>query len=365
MVSGGHSGMSSGEESVGNGQDTKPLSCTFILPNGNRCCLDQQGERGLCFWHDPTTDKREPGLGQKLAALLEQGVRGDGFELAGMDLEYVKMPGVHLVRANLSGARLFNANLEGAHLFGANLADATLFKTRLSFANLRTANLRDANLLGAVLTGAKLEGVELGPGDIILNERKARACVRNHDSVGARRYWQEAEEIYLALEKNFKDAGRSEAGGDMYYRHMVARRKLLRRDSLHHWVSLFMDLLCGYGERPIRIIGAWLVLILFSSVFFFFFGIAGIEEVLARVEGAELPVQHTIPIGYRPEAGMLKNVHDYALCVYFSVITMTTTGYGDLIPTEATRAMAAVEAFLGTFLSAVFVMVFGRKMMRG
>ena len=33
--------------------------------------------------------------------------------------------------------------------------------------------------------------------------------------------------------------------------------------------------------------------------------------------------------------------------MYFSVITWTTVGYGDFVPTESTRLFAATEAFIG------------------
>lgn len=341
------------------------LRCTFVLPDGQRCAHPRHGNGEKCFWHDAAADKSVEGTGKRLLELVEAGHHCNGFELAGIDLEHAHLAGVYLVGVNLSGAKLYSANLRGAHLFGANLGGANLFKARLQGANMRTADLTGANLLDAALGGTKLEGATLGPNNRVYNEEVARAAEREGGRAHAARMWQEAEEVYLSLGENFRQAGRGDAAGDMYYRHMVAHRKLLKRDTVEHWVSLFMDLLCGYGERPTRVVGAWILLIFVSSVFFYAFGIEGTEEALIPVDGQQVLTTRTVEVGHDPGAGLVDNLHAYGQCVYFSVITMTTTGYGDLTPNEATQAFAAVEAFLGVFLSAVFVMVFGRKMMRG
>ncbi len=45
--------------------------------------------------------------------------------------------------------------------------------------------------------------------------------------------------------------------------------------------------------------------------------------------------------------------------LYFSVVTLSTVGYGDILPTaEITRTMAAIEAIAGQFYVAVIVAVF-------
>jgi len=50
--------------------------------------------------------------------------------------------------------------------------------------------------------------------------------------------------------------------------------------------------------------------------------------------------------------------------MYFSVVTFTTLGYGDLVPVGPSRIIAAIEAFAGSFTLALFVVVFVKKMTR-
>jgi hypothetical protein len=51
-------------------------------------------------------------------------------------------------------------------------------------------------------------------------------------------------------------------------------------------------------------------------------------------------------------------------CLYYSVVTFTTLGYGDFTPVGLSRAIAAFEAFSGSFTIALFVVVFVKKMTR-
>ncbi len=51
-------------------------------------------------------------------------------------------------------------------------------------------------------------------------------------------------------------------------------------------------------------------------------------------------------------------VHDGASCLYFSVITWTTVGYGDFHPTPSARGFVACEAMLGYLLMGLLVALF-------
>jgi len=55
---------------------------------------------------------------------------------------------------------------------------------------------------------------------------------------------------------------------------------------------------------------------------------------------------------------------DFLECLYFSFATFTTVGYGDYAPSQAFQLVATAEAFFGAFMIALFVLVFGRKMLR-
>jgi len=59
-----------------------------------------------------------------------------------------------------------------------------------------------------------------------------------------------------------------------------------------------------------------------------------------------------------------QNLTLFASSLYYSVVTFTTLGYGDFTPVGISRAIAAIEAFTGSFTIALFVVVFVKKMTR-
>jgi len=55
----------------------------------------------------------------------------------------------------------------------------------------------------------------------------------------------------------------------------------------------------------------------------------------------------------------------FGRALYFSIITFTTLGYGDIKPTPGWgSALTAAEAILGGIMMALTVLVIGRKFMR-
>ncbi len=95
-----------------------------------------------------------------------------GVELSGANLWRADLPGADLSRANLSGANLMGANLSGAdlreaNLSGAYLAEAVLSGAYLIGANLSGAYLRKADMSGADLWGADLSGADLSRADLL------------------------------------------------------------------------------------------------------------------------------------------------------------------------------------------------------
>lgn len=60
--------------------------------------------------------------------------------------------------------------------------------------------------------------------------------------------------------------------------------------------------------------------------------------------------------GLHSEAGLIR--HDILTSIYFSVVTWTTLGYGDLQPLQELRMVAALEALMGYVYMALLVGLF-------
>ena len=74
---------------------------------------------------------------------------------------------------------------------------------------------------------------------------------------------------------------------------------------------------------------------------------------------------HGVYEAFDPTKGVFFNLSVFGHCLYFSVVTFTTVGYGDVLAHDGwTRAIAAFEALSGNFIMALFVVVFVRKLAR-
>ena len=119
-------------------------------------------------WH---TSEAYTTLIAKLPPDPKGGVRPVKRDLRGANLSRAQLKGANLSETsisgvNLSGAWLDNSNLSGAKGFDANLSEAYLSSANLSRAQLDQANLSGAHLRGANLSGAWLQEVNLSRADL-------------------------------------------------------------------------------------------------------------------------------------------------------------------------------------------------------
>ena len=122
----------------------------------------------------------------------------------------------------------------------------------------------------------------------------------------------------------------------------------LPKYSIKRMTSKIIDLFCGYGEAPLRIVGISICMILCCALLYAFTGLNYQGEIQT----------------FDANASLEQNVHLLLSCLYYSVVTFTTLGYGDFTPIGISRAIAAFEAFTGSFTIALFVVVFVKKMTR-
>jgi len=103
--------------------------------------------------------------------------------------------------------------------------------------------------------------------------------------------------------------------------------------------------LFGYGERPVRVLVASMLIILVCGMFYS----SPYAELSYRADPA--------PTGWSFMDGL-----------YFSTITFTTLGFGDMYPAyhhQLTRCIAMAEAVSGACLMALFVVALSKRYSRG
>jgi hypothetical protein len=322
------------------------MRCCYQEDDGAGC-QEMAGPSGLCYWHDPTVCKNNPDDKARLEAYARA-----GGQLRGISLRRAQLAGLNLAASpgqpgfDLSHADLYRANLQGASLFKFNFQHVCLLKADLRDANLHWSRLSQANLLGVKLQGARLEHMQLDRP--LYQERMALQAEKAGQPELARDYFEQAEEIYRDLRKATEHEGLFALSGLYIQQELRMRRFQLPKYSKARLFSWLIDLFCGYGEAPARVVLFSLLLILLSAVGYFFTGIQTGGEIQYYHRG--LSIAEALRLGLT--------------CLYYSVVTFTTLGYGDITPVGVSRLFAAVEAFTGSFTIALFVVVFVKKMTR-
>lgn len=244
-----------------------------------------------------------------------------------------------------------------------------------------------ANLENTYLNIELVRGVLIDFTDALLNNTKIkRDQIENHIFQEEKKKYSEAQEIYSLLKNNFNSIGQVEDEKWAYFKRKIMNklsysytfylRKLknegkkeklpflnwLKKGYLGEWAtSNFLNMLYGYGERPLNVIMGAVYVILFFALCFSVIGIGNPEII--ELQGTAIH-QNSGNIVDLASKGFLKNstVRNFPDSLYFSLITFTTLGYGDFRPLEGWgRILAGSEAFIGAFMMALFVYTFVRR----
>ncbi|WP_448213438.1 ion channel [Colwellia sp. MEBiC06753] len=310
-------------------------------------CQEPDIGNGLCYWHDQEIDKSGDDVKKKLEAYAQSG----GL-LRGISLKYANLANINLVNHHqkqgydFTYADFYKANLEGAHLFNIKLNHGSLMKADLRLANLNCASLIETNLLGVRWSESKIENIKVGRK--VLQEHRANKAEKAHHKAQAIDYYEQAEEVYRDLRKHAEHEGIFTLSGWLIQKELTMRRMQQPKYSVKRFNSKVVDLFCGYGEAPLRIIGISIAMIILCALLYAITGLNYRGEVQM----------------FKASASLLDNMSLFFSCLYYSVVTFTTLGYGDFTPIGISRAIAAFEAFTGSFTIALFVVVFVKKMTR-
>ncbi len=304
--------------------------------------------------------------GDQLVGAKFDGSNLNGADLRSINLQYAQFRTLnnqptYLEAADLRGSLLLNTNFQGADLTAAkfgSVAEAEGYPAAmLDDTDFRGANLFRANFKGCYFYGTKLEGAFIRGADILeahLDEADWGSYKIGEEN---KKDFDSAESIYRRLKQWYTNAGYSDIAAKFYYCKKEARRKsiqnimhmLLKQRECRKLLKLLLKqeggwtllwlwiyrLLCGYGEKTLRIIG-WAAFVIFGSALIYFL------------------------IGSTWEWGAFWS------SLYFSAVSFTALGYGSWLWTtnDWIKGLGAAESFAGVFMMALFLITFVRKMTR-
>jgi len=246
--------------------------------------------------------------------------------LEGALLNHAHLEGAWFGCAHLEGTQLVDAHLEGTNLPGAYLEGADLYR-----AHLKGVHLRDSHLEGADLWGAHIEGSIF------------QASVVD----GLTLFWN----CSLDRKTDFRGVGLDTCRIDEGTKYLLQynKRRMNWKDwykgkSGNKWVRKMHQLLTcpvrlfwcmsDYGRSTIRILAVFLVLSIVFAVAYW------AKPDCVMVNG---------------QVGGLRN---FLHASYFSVVTMTTLGFGDIAANPQSgcgQVLLMLQVFCGYFLLGAIV----------
>lgn len=279
-------------------------------------------------------------------------------DVNGAKLKYANLKNAYLSQANCIGTDFSNAKLEGADLWKADLRGANLFEADLRDSNLDETDFDFSNLYRARFYGTNIELAKLPKNDVneikinqikdfknklmekgiqveIINEIIDNLYLINHDE---NRY-KKASNIYNTVRNIFHLNGLYSEESHYHYKERNAFNKHLKIKKQYgqFFFNWLFKIISGYGEK-------WYFVLAWIIGFILFFG------TLYLLLGG--------PIG--------KVANPVLDSYYFSGVTFTTLGFGDLFPGSNSfimRIAAMIEAIIGAVLMALFVVVISKKIM--
>jgi uncharacterized protein YjbI with pentapeptide repeats len=261
--------------------------------------------------------------------------------------------------ADLRGAEFPDADCQGSNFAGALLHDTLLIRT-----DCRDATFTSAYLHEAVFADTRINSSTTfyDPENTYYDSITSRpSCVYEEnpltaDDLGDDTHPLEAARwVYRRFETLHEENAMSEEARRFHISKEEAERKLHaeRGEWKGRLIKETMGRLTRHGESAQRTIIAWLLIIfVFGLVYPFFGGIKDSGGTRYRIASLS-------------ELATLEGWNDLLLNIYFSGITFSTIGYGDLSPAApGTRALVFVESLVGAVLVALLVFVLGRRVAR-
>ncbi len=310
---------------------------------------------------------------------------GLSLELREVDLSDQDLTNIDLSGADLSGADLTGANLEGAKLFrtklrGASLERAILNNAELTGADLSNADMEDvvaihagfgkANLQGANLFNAKLDGSTLTMANL------HKADMRAASLKGVRMREADLIEVdFTSADLRDADLSLSNVEGANFTNADLrrARVRLVKGFEKANWI--------GVDIRDINFSGAYLMrrFILdqnfleefrrrsrLSALLYYLWWITS-DCGRSMLRWCLCTLILVIFFGWLYSlVGVDYGEHKTWLSpFYYSVVTLTTLGYGDVVPasTEA-QIIAMIEVITGYIMLGGLLSIFTNKMAR-
>lgn len=218
--------------------------------------------------------------------------------------------------------------------------------------NVADIIIRDNSEISNVFLSGKIENLTItdsivdalkgSQGMVVSHFSKPHSLVKHAYNIFEENIADRADDALQLLEKSFSAAQNYEKAADIGYLRQV--EKMNKAKDFEKVIFLLLDWSCGFGFKPFK---ALYFSVIVLSGFAFLFGVLSCFDAHGiyysdgnKIIGCDLPLN----------------------TIYYSTVTFTTTGYGDIVPHGyITKLLAGSEALLGIFTMTVLVYSFTKR----
>jgi uncharacterized protein YjbI with pentapeptide repeats len=294
----------------------------------------ERGDKGIAEWNQWRKENPKEEILFELANLEER-------YLHNVNLSYAILWDAHFENAKLGGANMKGANLNWAHLERGELVGARLECAKLIYTDLKGANLSEAHLENTIMHWACLEDSEL-IGTHLEGARMHAATVNGSTLILECHLDRNTDFRVVSLDSTRIDPGTKELlkcnirrmnWKDWYKGESKEKWQIGMRALVTFPVRLFWWL-SDYGRSTGRIILT-------------FFVLAAIFALVYWLQPGCVMVN-----------GKVGDIRGFVHAFYFSVVTMTTLGFGDIAANPDSwqgQVLLMVQVILGHVLLGALV----------
>ena len=324
------------------------------MADKNQIAILSQGVEAWNKWREENPDVLIDLKNAKLMHMNLENANLAEADLKKANLSFTNFKNANLAFSNLESAVFSYANFEGAnftaaHLENAYLEDATLIGARFSDANLKNAIMANSDLKNAYLADANLEGTNLSAVNFrnanlssVVYDQKIMWPLAKAARFNLKKLWNQRDDILLDTTIRCKGVNAATCYGSQQFKLFLQDQDFLEEFLGKKWgrkIFFIWWLLADCGRSLGRWAGWSLLLALLFAFLFWHLGSNSFDT-----EHLEF---------------------NFLNMFYYSVVTFTTLGFGDIIPKTTTAAMCVtIEVILGYVMLGGLITIFASKLSR-
>lgn len=163
-------------------------------------------------------------------------------------------------------------------------------------------------------------------------------------------FYERTSIVYKNIEAIYEANRLFDNAGEYYYLSKCMEQKKLKGiDKLKLYIFW---ILCGYGERPTYALITSIEILLIFAIIYMFLGL----DIGGNIINYNIDFIIKLPID--------NLALDFFHSLYFSIVTFTAVGYGDITPIGYSIILSSIEMVLGVTMIGVWTAVLARKITR-